>query len=206
MIILYPVKNPTISQSFGFDNSNHSERGNFYSLFDNKHPGVDFSVSKGTEVFAAFSGIVVRREFHKGMGNVIGVRNGNIVALYAHLSEFAVSLGEIIYAGHLIGLSGETGNACLSLHLHFELRDISKSGLKNMVFNPFFEKECENYRDSFEYVVNNKNTPKTLKTLSLLYFGSEQYSAVIKEKNGMSTLDPDTPLLDGTAITIPNYE
>jgi len=85
MIVHYPVKNTTISQPFGFDNSNHSERGNFYSVFDNKHPGVDFPVSKGTEVYAAFSGIVVRREFHKGMGNVIGVRNGNIVALYAHL-------------------------------------------------------------------------------------------------------------------------
>lgn len=165
MKISYPVKNPTISQLFGFDNSNHPDRGNFYSLFDNNHPGVDFSVAKGTEVFAAFPGIVVRREFHKGMGNVIGVRNGNIVALYAHLSEFSVSLGEFIDVGYLIGLSGETGDACLTPHLHFELRDISKAGLKNMVFNPPFEKNCEDYRDTFEYVVNNKNTQKTLKTI-----------------------------------------
>ena len=54
-------------------------------------------------------------------------------------------------------------------------------------------------------VVNNKNTPKTLKTLSLLYFGSEKYCEVIKETNGMYTNDPDTPLLDGIVITIPNY-
>ncbi len=205
MIVHYPVKNPTISQPFGFDNSDHSDRSSFYALFDNKHPGVDFPVSKGTEVFAAFSGIVVRREFHKGMGNVIGVRNGNIVALYAHLSEFAVSLGEIIDISHLIGSSGDTGDACLSPHLHFELRDISKTGLKNMVFDPPFEKDCENYRESFEYVVNNKNTRKTLKTLSSLYFGSEKYCEVIKETDGMNTNDPDTPLLDGIAITIPNY-
>ncbi len=206
MIIHYPVKNHTVSHAFGFDNSTHPERGDFYSLFDNKHPGVDFPVAKGTEVFAAFPGIVVRREFHKGMGNVIGVRNGNIVALYAHLSEFAVSLGEVVDVGYLIGLSGETGDACLSPHLHFELRDISKTGLRNMVFNPSFEKECENYKDTFTYVVNNKNTPKTLKTLSLLYFGSEKYCEVIKETNGMNTLDPNTELLDGTTITIPNYE
>ena len=77
MIVHYPVKNTTISQPFGFDNSNHSERGNFYSVFDNKHPGVDFPVSKGTEVYAAFSGIVVRREFHK---------------VWAMLSEFVMEI------------------------------------------------------------------------------------------------------------------
>lgn len=75
-----------------------------------------------------------------------------------------------------------------------------------MVFNPPFEKKCENYRDFFEYVVNNRNTQKTLKTLSTLYFGSEKYCEVIKETNGMNTLDPNTELLDGTTITIPNYE
>ena len=139
------------------------------------------------------------------MGNVIGVRNGNIVALYSHLSEFSVSLGEVIDVGMQIGLSGETGDACLVPHLHFELRDISKVDLKNMVFNPPFGKQCENYRDSFDYVVNNKNTNKTLNTLSVLYFGNEKYSENIKATNGMNTTDLNTVLINGTTLTIPNY-
>jgi len=93
MIISYPVIGTTISQPFGEDNSNHPIRDNYYTVFDNKHSGVDFPVPVGTDIFASFPGIVVRKEYHVGMGNVIGVRNGNIVAIYAHLSEFCVDLG-----------------------------------------------------------------------------------------------------------------
>lgn len=206
MIINYPVKNPNISQPFGFDNNNHPDRGNFYTIFDNKHPGVDFNVPVGTEVYSTFPGIVVRCEFHKGMGNVIGIRNGNIVALYAHMSEFYVSLGDIVNMEQMLGLSGETGNACVTPHLHFELRDISKSGLKNMPFDPPFEKECNNHKNTFEYVVNNKNTQKNLKTLSLMYFGNEKYATLIKDTNDMKNTASNTPLLEGTRITIPNYK
>jgi murein DD-endopeptidase MepM/ murein hydrolase activator NlpD len=83
-----------ISQEFGFDNTNHSRRHDFYNHFGKKYPGVDFDTPLGVEVKAAFSGQVMRREFHQGMGKVIGIRNGNIVALYAHLSDFNVKLGQ----------------------------------------------------------------------------------------------------------------
>lgn len=204
MKILYPVEQINISQPFGYDNRNHRQRSKFYTLFDNRHPGIDFDLLIGTEVYASFEGIVVRKEFHKGMGNVVGVRNGNIVALYAHLNSINVELGQVVDTGGLIGLSGDTGSACLTPHLHFELRDVSKANLKEMVFDPPFNKEVPFYNEIFVYSVNNRNTPKNLKSLSKLYFGTENYWNVIKVANDLSAL-PEEIIKETIEITIPNF-
>ncbi|MEK7470673.1 MAG: M23 family metallopeptidase [Patescibacteria group bacterium] len=200
----YPLKKPVISHSFGEDNTNDPIKKDFYKLFDNRHPGVDFSANTGTQVFASFPGIVVRKEFHKGMGNVLGIRNGNIVVLYAHLSEFSVKLGQIIKKGELIALSGNSGGATTEPHLHLEIRDITKSTLKDMVFDPPFGKEIE-IKPQFSYKVNNSGTVKTLRFLSIRYFGSEKYWGKIAEVNPKLDTDPDITLSDGTIVLIPNY-
>lgn len=70
-ILSYPTQNPHISQPFGA--IGHPTRGWAYEIFGGKHPGVDFDLPSGTEVFASFSGIVVRNEWHKSMGNVIAI-------------------------------------------------------------------------------------------------------------------------------------
>jgi murein DD-endopeptidase MepM/ murein hydrolase activator NlpD len=203
MLIKYPVKNTHISQPFGKDTSGDPVYSKFYELFDYKHCGVDFPVSAGTEVFASFAGIVVRCENHSGMGNVVGVRNGNIVALYAHLSKISVQLGGDVEEGALIGNSGCSGNACPTPHLHFELRDISKPTLKEMVFDPPFNKDCGNYSDTFTYVVNTKNTKKTLKSLAQLYFGTETKWELLRDVNGYK-FDGEYLLEDGLVVTIPS--
>lgn len=204
MKISYPVKSVQIIQPFGFDNFMHKERGSFYTLFGDKHPGVDFELEENTPVYASFEGIVVRNEFHKGMGNVVSVRNGNIVALYAHLNASKVRLGFIVNTGDLVGLSGNTGAATSNAHLHFELRDISKKVLKDMVFEPPFEKNAPNHLETFVYSVNNVNTLKTLKSLSKLYFGTESYVEKLKSINKLNVEDDET-LQDGLLVTIPNY-
>lgn len=204
MIIKYPVKDTTISQPYGRDTSDDPIYKEFYKTFDYKHCGVDFDTKVGTEVYASFDGIVVRSENHEGMGNVIGIRNGNIVALYAHLSEIKVNLGQIISTGAFIGLSGATGKACPTPHLHFELRDITKPSLKEMVFEPIFEKEISQYVETFIYTVNNKNTQKTLKSLSKLYFGTEGNWEKIKNINNFE-MQGDTYLKDDIKVSIPNY-
>ncbi len=204
MFVNFPVDDKKISQHFGHDTTGDPVYGKFYEIFDNKHCGVDFPIPVGTKVKASFSGIVVRIENHDGMGKVVGVRNGNIVALYAHLSDFYVNLGDIIHTGDLIGMSGCTGKACVAPHLHFELRDISKSSLKEMVFDPPLEREIKQFIDTFDYVVNNKNTQKTLKNLSILYFGTDKKWNLIKKANRLG-IEGDALLEDGLKISIPNY-
>jgi len=59
----------------------------------------------------------------------------NKFAFYAHLDRVDVVEGTIINAGHVVGLSGDTGNAkgmstvSKGGHLHFELRDKAFCGL-----------------------------------------------------------------------------
>jgi len=204
MVLRYPVENTEISQVFGHDVSGDPIYGKFYEIFDNKHCGVDFPVPEGTTVKTSFPGIVVRSEYHDGMGNVAGIRNGNIVALYAHLDKISLSLGDILEAGDIVGVSGNTGKACVKPHLHFELRDLTKPSLKEMVFDPPFGKEINQYRERFEYIVNNKNTQKTLKKLSHMYFGTEDKWDLIKQTNNLN-IDGDTQLDDGAKVVIPNF-
>ncbi|NCT55641.1 M23 family metallopeptidase [bacterium] len=193
-----------ISVTFGKDFTGDSDKGKFYEIFSNKHPGLDFDIPVGTKILNSFRGIVVRKEFHKGMGNTVSIRNGNIVALYAHLSVFSVNLAQIVKTGDVIGFSGDTGEACLEPHLHFEVRDISKSSLKDMVFNPIFEKDIKQHSEVFTYKVNNKNTPKNLNNLSTLFFGSTSYAEKLSKIN-LLDIDSDSLLEEGIIIKIPNF-
>lgn len=205
MVLKYPVRNIDISQKFGEDNTNHPQRKSFYTLFDNKHPGVDFALPIATEVFSSYPGIVVRQEDHKGMGKTLGIRNGNIVILYGHLSEFHTQLGQVVKQNELIGLSGNSGKATTAPHLHFEMRDITKPTLLEMVFDPPFEKELENWKESFIYKINNENTSKTLEFLSTRYFGVKDYWEMIAEANPHLLKAPKKEISDNTEVTLPNY-
>lgn len=200
----YPLKNTSPDHSFGEDDADHPLRKNFYKVFGYKHPGIDFSVPVGTPVMACFPGIVVRKEIHKGMGMVIGIRNGNTVTLYAHLSRYKVSLGQIIKKGQIIGLSGNSGDAVTKPHLHLEVRDITKPTLKEMVFEPPLGKKLR-IKDSFNYIVNNANTTKTLKFLSARYFGSEVFWKKILNHNPKLKDDPKRKIEDKTKVLIPNF-
>jgi len=56
-----------------------------------------------------------------GFGNVVWIdHSSGLLSLYAHLSEIRVREGEQVDAGHLIGLSGATGDVTAP-HLHFEV-------------------------------------------------------------------------------------
>jgi len=205
MVLSYPIRKDFISQTFGRDCTKDSLFSKFYILFDFKHPGVDFSIPIGTKVKAALPGIVVRKEFHKGMGSVIGTRHGNIVVLYAHLSNFKLQLGQVIKTGELVGFSGNTGAATTEPHLHFEIRDITRENLKDMVFDPPFGKKIEQFQNKFTYKVDNKNTNKTLELLALRYFGAVSYSKKILKSNPKLESHPKKVIKNGTIIIIPNY-
>ena len=204
-ILIYPTEETTIDQPFGLDNSKHPLRKDFYTIFDNKHSGVDFPIAVGSKVYCSYSGVVVRREFHEGMGNVIGIRNGNIVFLYAHLDKFKVKLGQIVKQGELVGLSGKSGAACPTAHLHFELRDITKPTLKEMVFEPKFNQKLTNHKNTFEYIVNNTNTEKSLASLSKLYFGTEKsWNSIRNINSNLSSYHKNQILPDELIVIIPN--
>ena len=87
------------------------------------HTGIDYACPTGTPILASNDGIVVQAGFDpSGYGNcVIILHPDGIGTLYAHLSRIAVSKGEKVKQGDVIGYSGSTGNST-GPHLHFEAR------------------------------------------------------------------------------------
>lgn len=86
------------------------------------HNGLDFGVPVGTDITATMSGKVVYAGWNnQGYGNLVIVENGPYRTYFAHLSEVPVQLGQIVSAGDVVGLSGNTGNST-GPHLHYEVR------------------------------------------------------------------------------------
>jgi peptidoglycan DL-endopeptidase CwlO len=89
------------------------------------HPGIDIAVPEGTPIRAALTGTVAFTESEAesgGYGNYTCIdHGGGLSTCYAHQSAFAVSAGERVQQGEVIGYSGCTGY-CLGPHVHFEVR------------------------------------------------------------------------------------
>ena len=87
------------------------------------HTGIDIPASGGTPILASKSGQVVTSAYHYSYGNYVVIDHGNgNSTLYAHMSARAVSEGEMVTQGQVIGYVGTTGSSTGN-HLHFEVRD-----------------------------------------------------------------------------------
>ncbi len=85
------------------------------------HTGMDIASNHGTSVYAADGGTVTLAGWNGGYGNCIMIDHGNgYVTLYGHLSGYAVSEGQAVSQGSVIGYVGSTGNST-GPHLHFEV-------------------------------------------------------------------------------------
>lgn len=85
------------------------------------HRGVDISVGVGTEVHAMAGGRVRYSGQMPGYGFVVWIDHpGQVLTVYAHLSELRVEKDQTVGGGEVIGLSGSSGTAT-GAHLHFEI-------------------------------------------------------------------------------------
>ena len=103
------------------------------------HNGLDIGVPIGTPVYAADDGIVMAvdnndksswAKYQYGKYVLIKHDNG-LATLYAHLSRSAVSKGQTVSRGQLIGYSGNTGYST-GPHLHFGVYWASSIVLKSI--------------------------------------------------------------------------
>lgn len=86
------------------------------------HTGWDMSASAGSPIVAAADGVVVSAGVRGGYGNATVIdHGGGLATLYAHQSSMAVSSGQSVSQGQVIGYVGCTGY-CTGAHLHFEVR------------------------------------------------------------------------------------
>lgn len=90
------------------------------------HSGIDISSARsaGTAPVTAFrAGTVIETIYsYSGYGNHVAIDHGNgVTSLYAHLSSIAVSRGQVVQSGDILGREGSTG-ASTGAHLHFEIK------------------------------------------------------------------------------------
>jgi len=86
------------------------------------HSGMDIDAPYGTPVRAAGEGDVLDAGMNAGYGREIVLTHGHDVStVYGHLSAIAVSLGQHVTRGQIIGYVGQSGRAT-GPHLHYEVR------------------------------------------------------------------------------------
>ena len=89
------------------------------------HKGLDIAGPYGTPIVAAADGQVIEANSTDSWGMswgyyVLIYHNGTYTTRYAHMSSVAVSTGQYVTAGTVIGYEGATGNVT-GPHLHFEV-------------------------------------------------------------------------------------
>ena len=87
------------------------------------HNGLDLKVNIGDTIVAAFDGKVrIVKYERRGYGKYVIIRHDNgLETVYGHLSKQLVEENQLVKAGEVIGLGGNTGRSTGS-HLHFETR------------------------------------------------------------------------------------
>lgn len=98
------------------------------------HNGVDVAAAYGTDVPSAGPGRVVFAGVQGGYGQTVVLEHADgVQTRYAHLSHVAVSRGDEVGAGALVGRIGSSGRAT-GAHLHFEVleggRPVDPAALK----------------------------------------------------------------------------
>lgn len=117
-VLRYPTAVPYITSHYGM--RVHPVFG-----YPRMHAGTDFRAYCGTQILASRDGQVQWARYLGGFGNQVlidhGAVNGvSLMTSYNHLSRFAVSSGQEVKAGQVIGYSGTTGTST-ACHLHFEV-------------------------------------------------------------------------------------
>ena len=98
--------------------------GEVTSAFDFgiKHLGTDIAASTNTPVKAVADGTIVLAEWTVETGFVVVVEHSfGLTSIYKHNSSGLISQGELVKAGQVLALSGNTGELSTGPHLHFEL-------------------------------------------------------------------------------------
>jgi len=135
-VLAWPLQNPYITQYFGY--TKFAQSGAYGG---SQHNGVDFGAPVGTKLYAPLTGTVravgntdaVPGCYSWGKWLLIDHPNG-LSTMFAHLSQIAVSPGQKVSTGEIVGYVGNTGYST-GPHLHYTL--YVSDAVEVMAFNQF---------------------------------------------------------------------
>ena len=95
--------------------------GDVSGLWSSVHTGLDFATAYGTPIRSVADGVVVAASYDGSYGNktVLRLKDGTEL-WFCHQTSIAVSVGQKLRAGQVLGYVGATGNVT-GPHLHFEV-------------------------------------------------------------------------------------
>jgi len=120
---LYNINNPTTSilEDFVFFKPVEGVVTDSFNI-KQRHFGVDVAAHEGASVKSCLDGVVVFSDWSVSSGNVILIQHvDNIISVYMHNSSLTKNHNDLVKAGEVIGIVGNSGEFSSGPHLHFEL-------------------------------------------------------------------------------------
>ncbi|MFA9557001.1 peptidoglycan DD-metalloendopeptidase family protein [Evansella sp. AB-rgal1] len=112
---LMPTSGGRITSRFGNRNDPFSGATSF-------HSGIDIAGPLNSPIYATADGIVLTAGWDGPLGRAITIQHGGTYeTIYAHLNSIAVSVGDEVKKGEIIGGMGTTGRST-GVHLHYEIK------------------------------------------------------------------------------------
>lgn len=194
----FPESQTLIIESDSLGNYHHPKIGIVTSKFGwrdgRMHKGIDINLNKGDAVVAAFDGMVRIASVKGGYGNVVIIRHYNgMETVYAHLSKIKVKPGQVLLAGQLLGLGGNTGRSS-GPHLHFEVRfkgqAINPAGIISFNDNKTFNDSIVIKKSRYGITAYPSNaTLHTIEKGDSWYELAKQYGLTMKELCALNGTD-----------------
>lgn len=112
---------PSVWPVSGWVTSEFGPRTNPFGSRREFHSGIDIATKLGAPIQAPADGIVTNVEKRPDLGLLIRIEHGRgISTLYAHLFRSAVSKGQMVKRGEVIGYVGNSGRST-GAHLHYSV-------------------------------------------------------------------------------------
>ncbi len=107
--VAHPLKHIQVNSPFGY-------RRDPLTYKKCMHNGLDLH-ARNDKVFAMLHGIVHKVGYDKRSGIFVTLRQGDFTISYSHLSKVAVCKGDVVSAGTVVGITGNTERSTEE-HLH----------------------------------------------------------------------------------------